>query len=143
MKKLLLIVLIIKLCGISSCIIEDPEMFNRIWYRNNSTERVVVTRYTSRQIQSVDTLNPQETIQVNEYFFHGFAGDSSIDSVRFVFLDGTGWVCDAIANTAPENCCFNSMKTPFGPPSDFIQRGDGHYEFVITEEDRLNAKVLE
>lgn len=138
MKHIIIIITFTSL--LLSCTSEPKEHLFKTNIKNLSSVAVTITGYDSNNSLMInETINPNET-KLNceglSEFFQGYLCGG--DSLVFRFPNGKGYICSyRITNNQPELCFPN--KTPFGNDPSFVNLGSRNYQFLITEDDYINA----
>ncbi len=131
---------------LNSCIFRndtDEECYN-LKIRNLSGELLEVTAYNSLNTsENVETIQSMQSGLSCNYCSPGFsgyvAGGCEIDSIKIIFPNGKGFLCGSANNSA---YLFEGNQTPIGNSEKYENVGSNSFEFIITEEDYINAHVL-
>jgi hypothetical protein len=111
---------------------------------NTSSESLTLLGYAPNNDLVINNviLNPNSIgaeCSYNAEMFSGYI--CGVDSLIFKFSNGKGYICSyRITNNQPELCFPN--KTPFGSDPSFLKINKNTFQFLITEEDFVNAYDL-
>ncbi len=125
-----------------SCIDPDQSMSCKYSIRNNSNYTInFIVYYQNEIVENIDLTSQTSGLNCN-YSTEGCTGYSvlcNIDSLKITFPNGNGHLC-GLANNTPY--LFSNNQTPFQPSEKFVLNSNGVNEFIITEEDYINAHDL-
>ena len=149
MKNLSIIIgLLVTVMTFESCSSPEPKEFlYEVIISNASGEVFTVSLYNNNDIidEGIVEQNDAFSCTYKAEFFRALRGCSnsvtnSLDSILVVFSNGKGYSCNALIPEAEQTLCFGVLKNPFS--EGFNDLGNNRYEFVITEEDFINAHDL-
>ena len=142
MKTLKFLILFLFLLNCTS----EPDFFDfTAILTNESGSELTVYFYDNENLVSTVTLNNSEstTCSYSAESFDEFRKCDDIpriNAITMVFSNGKGYSCD-LSPSSEQILCFGDAKNPL-LPGDFNELGNRQYEFVITEEDFINAHDL-
>ena len=149
-NRYVFIFLIVLLASAPISCTTEPESFTyKVVISNLSGNAVNISLFSEKQLFETVDLDPSEQYECmyNTESFRGLreclnSERAGIDSIRFVFSDGRGYVCTHLESFS--DLCFGNNRLLFSGVSGdaFRDNGDNQYEFILDPEDFLNAKSL-
>jgi hypothetical protein len=124
-----------------SCSQEDKFENYKLFIRNNTNQVIeLVTFENGTEIDSVLIEIGERGLECSfeEISFAGY-GRCSIDSIKFIFPNGKGYLC-SIGDD--ESLCFGNENAPWYFNDKFVDTSSNIYEFTINQEDYENANDL-
>ncbi len=142
-NKLKFALVLLSLICFSSCTSEDIILTKNEYFRNASSQAVIVETYFRNSKILQDTIEANETLFLCTYQI-GDVNPMSIrcqDSVIFTFPNGKEYICGLLDRTK----CFSNSRSPLEGSNSlgFPNTSGDDFVFTITEENYLNARDLD